>query len=76
MYGHAFWDFCFHDLLSIFSVQNDTESDLWPIPRPEESYWMCLRHWQWSGANIALYTYNEQVGISQNKKERMNCCLR
>ena len=80
VYGHAFSDFCFHDLPSIFGGQSGTGGDLGPIPRPEESYRMCVCvcvcHWQWSGATIALHTYSEQVGISQNKKETMNFCLR
>ena len=28
----------------------------WPIPRPEETYLVCVCHWVWSGATITLYT--------------------
>jgi hypothetical protein len=42
--GMPFDIFVFHDLLYIFGGQIGTESDLGPIPRPEESYRMRVCH--------------------------------
>jgi hypothetical protein len=41
-----------------------------PIPRPEDSYLACAKHWVWSGATITLYTYNEFAERGHIKKER------
>jgi hypothetical protein len=38
-----------------------------PIPRPEESYRLCVCMSLWSSATVTLYTYKEYGG--QDKKE-------